>query len=140
MVHAPFDTALEIMNIFRILAHSLTFNIRELGNIHSVTACSLHYNIESLNAGVIGNKCTYSESRLNPALEMSVDCSSSLKVKRIGEQQSLGLGIYFQGLIMLNHLLTPLKGISGVMSYTAKQRCISKLEVLKEAVRRNRIG
>ena len=140
MRHPPIDTTLYIPDILGILAHALAFDIGYLRHVLTVTFRSLHDYVESGNIGIVGYVCAYAECNFCPVLKVGPELICSVEIEAVGEQQSLGLRIDAETLIVIDHLVAPLIGISAVMTHTREKCRIGQLEITQEAVCRDRVG
>ena len=120
IVHPPVYAAFEIVEIIRILAHALTFHVRDLGNIHSVAGRCLHYDIQGLNIGIICYVGSDTERYFGFVFKVSVYRGGPFKIKTVRKQQRLSHGVDPKFFVMLYHLIAPFIRIAAVVSYTRK--------------------
>ena len=128
------------MFVFRTLAHSLAFNVGDLGYIHSVAGSGLHYDVECGHFGVVCYICADTESHFGLALEVTVDLGGAGKVQTVAEKKRLCKRIDIETLLMLYHTLAPGDRVAAVMAHSAEQGRIGKLKVLKETFGSDGIG
>ena len=124
VLHTPIDTSLQITDIVRILAHSLTIHIRDLRNILSVAQSCLHDNIQCRHTRIISYIGTDTECYLGSSLEMTEDSVRFLEIQAVREKKRLRSRVNAQRLIMRDHLLAPFDRIAGIMPHTREKRRI----------------
>ncbi len=112
-----------------ILAHALTVNVGDLGNILAIASGDLHDNVKRSDRSVIGDVCANAERNLAFAHEMLINVSSLVKIQAVLEQQGLILRIDAEFFIMLQHFFTPFDWVAAVMSDTGEQGSVSQIKV-----------
>ena len=140
VLHAPVNTALEVINILRVLTHTLARYVGQLSNILPVALGCLHDNVQRGDASVVGQVGADAERNLASILEVPVNLIGLLEIQAVAEEQRLLCGINAQLTVVTKHLFSPLDGISRVMPDTRKQGGVGELEVPQETVSRDGVG
>ena len=127
------------MNVGRVLAHVLSFNIRKLCHGTVVAFSNLHNNVKRSCIGVVCNECSYAKSNPCLVLKSLVQIGCPLKVQAVAKEQGLCLRVNAKGLIVGNHLFSPSVWVTRIVAHSAKESCVCLSKVTQENISSNSI-
>lgn len=132
---------LEVVEVLRILAHALSGGVGNLGHGLAVDLRELHNDVERRDSGeVVREVRADAERGFGPSIEMVEDVNGLVHGEAIRKDELLRAGIDVQGLVVLDHLVTPHEGIARVVADAIVELGEVEVEVTEEGIDAERIG
>src|SRR5215813_3560633 len=124
----PEDLA-QIREVAGVLADGLAGRVRDLGHRLAVALGHLDHDVDRLVAEVVGEVGADAERDARAAMEAARDLDRQRKRELIGEDELLTLRVDAVSAVMLDHALSPVERIGGVMPHAVEELAEVHVEV-----------